>query len=96
MHIESLRHKGLRQLYLDDVTKSVPAHLVDRLKKQLFAMETAANLDQLNHFPGWRLHPLKGDLADCWSLSVSGNWRLIFQYDGASNTASLLDLLDYH
>ena len=96
MHIESLRHKGLRQLYLDDVTKGVPAHLVDRLKKQLFAMETAANLDQLNHFPGWRLHPLKGDLADCWSLSVSGNWRLIFQYDGASNTASLLDLLDYH
>ena len=96
MHIESLRHKGLRQLYLDDVTKGVPAHLVDKLKKQLFTMETAESLDQLAYFPGWRLHRLKGDLAACWSIMVSGNWRLIFQYDDASNTASLLDLLDYH
>lgn len=74
----------------------MPAHLVDKLKKQLFAMETAEILDQPSYFPGWRLHPLKGDLAACRSLTVSGNWRLIFQYDDASNTASLLDLLDYH
>jgi proteic killer suppression protein len=96
MHIESLRHKGLRQLYLDDITKGVPANLVDKLRKQLFAMETAENLDALTCFPGWRLHRLKGDLAQCWSLTVTGNWRLIFQYDAASNTASLVDLLDYH
>jgi len=35
MHIESLRHKGLRQLYLDDIRKGVPANLVDKLRKQL-------------------------------------------------------------
>ena len=51
MHIESLRHKGLRQLYLDDITKGVPANLVDKLRKQLFAMETAENLDALTCFP---------------------------------------------
>ena len=96
MHIESLRHKGLRQLYLDNITKGVPASLVDKLRKQLFAMEAAENLDALACFPGWRLHRLKGDLADCWSLTVTANWRLIFQYDDASNTASILDLLDYH
>jgi plasmid maintenance system killer protein len=55
MHIESLRHKGLRQLYLDDITKGVPANLVNKLRKQLFAMETAENLDALTCFPGWRL-----------------------------------------
>ena len=96
MQIESLRHKGLRQLYLDDNPKGVQASLVDKLRKQLFAMETAEGIEEWSCFPGWRLHRLKGDLADCCSLTVSGNCRLIFQYDEASNTASILDLVDYH
>jgi plasmid maintenance system killer protein len=31
-----------------------------------------------------------------WSLTVTGNWRLIFRYDEPTNTASDLDLVDYH
>lgn len=37
-----------------------------------------------------------GDLKGYWSLTVTGNWRLIFEYDAASNAASSLDLIDYH
>ena len=96
MHIESIRHKGLRQLYEDDNAKGVQASAVDKLKKLLFAIETAASLDDLAVFPGWRLHPLKGDLDGFWSLTVTGNWRLIFQYDAKTNTAAILDLIDYH
>ena len=33
--------------------------------------------------PGYRLHPLKGDLKEFWSISISGNWRDV-------------DLVDYH
>ncbi|MCS3839989.1 plasmid maintenance system killer protein [Pseudomonas sp. JAI111] len=44
--------------------------------------------------PGWRLHPLKGELADYWSLSVSGNWRVIFRFIGSD--IELVDYLDYH
>ena len=43
-----------------------------------------------------RHHTLKGGLKGYWSLTVTGNWRLIFQYDAATNTASSLDLIDYH
>ena len=32
-------------------------------------------------FPGWRLHPLKGELKGFWSVSVSGNWRVIFRFE---------------
>jgi len=96
MYIASIRHKGLRQLYEDDNAKGVQASSVDKLKKLLIAIETASNLDDLAVFPGWRLHPLKGDLAGFWSLTVTGNWRMIFQYEDASNTASILDLIDYH
>ena len=59
-------------------------------------LETAETLDQLGRFPGWKLHPLKGDRKGSWSLTVTGNWRLIFHYDEQTNTASDIDLIDYH
>lgn len=96
MRIEGFRHKGLQRLYLKGDAKGVPATMTDKLRKLLFAMDTANTLDQLNHFPGWRLHPLKGDLKGYWSLTVTGNWRLVFRYDEASHSASSLDLIDYY
>ena len=76
--------------------KSVPRAMADKLRKILFALETAENLDQVDRFPGWKLHPLKGDLKGFWSLTVTGNWRLIFLYDERANTADDIDLLNYH
>jgi len=32
--------------------------------------------------PGYALHPLKGDLEGQWAVRVSGNWRLIFAFEG--------------
>ena len=67
-----------------------------KLRKLLFAIQTANGIDQLGRFPGWKLHRLKGDLRGFWSLTVSGNWRLIFAYDPETNTARDIDLIDYH
>jgi proteic killer suppression protein len=96
MKFGRFRHKGLRHLHDDDDIKGVPSAMADKLRKLLFALETADNLDQVTRFPGWKLHPLKGDLKGFWSLTVTGNWRLIFQYDEEANTASDIDLIDYH
>ena len=46
------------------------------------------------NLPGWRLHPLKGTLKGLWAVSVSGNWRLVFAFEGED--AVLVDYLDYH
>ena len=46
------------------------------------------------NFPGWRLHPLKGDLADHWSVWVNYNWRITFTFEGGN--AVLVDYQDYH
>jgi proteic killer suppression protein len=51
--------------------------MADKLRKLLFALETAEMLEHLGRFPGWKLHPLKGNLKGFWSLTVTGNWRLI-------------------
>jgi proteic killer suppression protein len=96
MQLARFRDKGLRQLHEDGNARGVPSAMAGKLRKLLFALETAETLEQLGRFPGWRLHPLKGDLKGLWSLSVTGNWRLIFRYEEETNTASDIDLIDYH
>ena len=96
MQLVQFRHKGLRQLHEAGNAKGVPSAMADKLRKLLFALETAETLEQLGRFPGWRLHPLKGDRKGSWSLTVTGNWRLIFRYDEQMNVASDIDLIDYH
>jgi len=44
--------------------------------------------------PGWKLHPLSGELKDHWAVSVSGNWRLTFKFEGED--AVLVDYQDDH
>jgi len=96
MQLVRVRDKGLRQLHKDGNARGVPTAMADKLRKLLFALETAETLEQFGRFPGWKLHPLKGDLKGLWSLTVAGNWRLIFRYDERTNIASDIDLIDYH
>ena len=44
--------------------------------------------------PGFKLHPLKGDLKGRWAVEVSGNWRVTFAFVGAD--ADEVDYEDYH
>jgi proteic killer suppression protein len=94
--ITRFRHKGLKDLHQDGSVKGVPPAMADKLRKLLFALETAETVEQVGRFPGWNLHPLKGERKGSWSLTVTGNWRLIFHYDERTNTASEIDLIDYH
>ena len=65
----------------------------DRLRMLLAALDTAQSIQDMN-VPGFKLHPLKGRLKGRWAISVSGNWRLTFEFrDG---DVHLLDYEDYH
>ena len=44
--------------------------------------------------PGWRLRPLKGELAGHFSIIVNGNWRMTFMFE--DEDAILVDYQDYH
>ena len=96
MRLTGFRHKGLRQIHAGQIPKTVPAAMTGKLRKILFALETANSLEQVRRFPGWRLHPLKGALRGFWSVTVTGNWRLIFRYHEDANAAVDIDLMDYH
>lgn len=91
--IASFRHKGLRKFFESDSLAGIqPAH-AKRLRMQLIALDTALSIEDMD-IPGFRLHPLKGNDYDRWSIWVNGNWRVTFEFrDG---NAFVLDYEDYH
>jgi len=91
--IRSFRHKGVEKFFLTGSKAGIqPAHAA-KLADQLTALN-AATRPELMNFPRWQFHSLKGDLAGHWAVSVSGNWRLTFAFDGED--AILVDYQDYH
>ena len=91
--ILSFRHKGLRRLFETGNTSGVQAAHARRLRMQLAALDTASTVDDLD-IPGFRLHPLKGEMQGRWAITVSGNWRVTFEFrDG---NAHVLVCEDYH
>lgn len=91
--IKSFKHKGLRVFYETGSTRGIRADHAKRLSRMLQLMDRAQAPDDID-LPGWRLHPLKGELTEYWSLSVSGTWRVIFRFIGSD--IELVDYLDYH
>lgn len=91
--IKSFRHKGLQRFFETGSLAGIqPAH-AERLRLQLKALDMAKEPDELV-LPAWHLHALKGTLKNHWAISVSGNWRLVFAFDGED--VILVDYRDYH
>lgn len=91
--IKSFQHKGLRKLFETGSTAGVQADHAKRLRMQLAALDTAQSIGDMD-ISGFRLHPLKGELRGRWSITVSGNWRLTFEFRDAN--AYVLNYEDYH
>lgn len=91
--IKTIRHKGLRALYQTGSTKGVEAGIAKRLRLILARLDVAQSSADMN-VAGLRLHPLRGELKGYWAVTASGNWRIIFRFDGRDVTD--VDLIDYH
>ena len=89
-----IRHKGLRALAVQDRERHLPSDLVPKLRRVLTLLDEARDPGDLGDQPGYRLHPLKSDMAGLWSIRVSGNWRIVFRFE--ENEAVDVDLVDYH
>ena len=86
-------HKELRRFYELDDARGLNAGHTARIRSILTALQDARSPRNMD-FPGWRLHPLKGDREGQWSVRVSGNWRIVFRFEG--DEAADIDLVDYH
>jgi toxin HigB-1 len=92
--IRSFRHKGLRDLFLTGRSAGVRPDLRKRCLARLDALDAAIELRELD-LPGFRLHPLKGELVGRWAMNVNGPWRITFEWS-EDGDAHRVDLEQYH
>lgn len=92
--IRTFRHKGLRRFYETGDGRDLKQDQIRRIRRVLGLLDTATRVEDVDLLPGLRLHSLKGDRVGFWSVSISGNWRIIFRFEGDS--AVDVDLVDYH
>ncbi|HEV8392403.1 MAG TPA: type II toxin-antitoxin system RelE/ParE family toxin [Dongiaceae bacterium] len=86
--------KGLRRLFEDDDRRKLDAQDADKIARILVRRLNQSRAPQDMAVPGFRLHPLKGKLQGFWAVAVSGNWRVIFRFEGED--VADVDLVDYH
>ena len=91
--IKTFRHKGLQAFFETGSKAGIQPSHAARLGRQLTRLDLAKTAADMN-VPGWKLHALTGNLAGHYSVSVSGNWRMTFGFDGED--AVLVDYQDYH
>ena len=91
--ITSIRHKGLRKFFSDGDHRGIPAEFGPRIERLLDRLDSSTKPDDMN-VPGYKFRQLKGERKDSFAVSVSGNWRITFKFDGEN--AVDVDLEDYH
>lgn len=91
--IKSFRHKGLQRFYETGSASGIQTAHRKRLRLQLAALETATTIRDMD-IPGFKLHRLKGSRRGEWSISVSGNWRVTFDFQ--EGNAYVVNYEDYH
>jgi proteic killer suppression protein len=91
--IRSFRHRGLRRLYERGDRSGIRPDLRDTVEDILARLDEADSARAID-LPGYRLHELKGDLKNYWSVTVRANWRIIFRFEGID--AWDVELIDYH
>ncbi|EIG27648.1 type II toxin-antitoxin system RelE/ParE family toxin [Haemophilus paraphrohaemolyticus] len=91
--ILSFKHKGLELFFTTGSTAGIQAKHATKLLLQLDALNRATCPQDMNA-PSWRLHPLKGNLKEHWSITVNGNWRITFKFENGH--AEIVDYQDYH
>lgn len=91
--IKTFRHKGLEAFFRKGSKAGIQPRHAGKLRVMLTMLDNAKRPDDMNA-PGWKLHPLTGNLAGHHAVTVNGNWRMTFTFDGED--AGMVDYLDYH
>ena len=91
--IKSFKHKGLRKFFESGNRKGIKAEHTSKLARILDRLDASLQPSDMN-LPGYKLHQLLGKDKGTWSVRVSGNWRVTFQFE--DEDASVVDYRDYH
>ncbi len=95
--IKNIKGKATQDIFDGTNSKAgrkVPNELHERARDLLDAINAITRVDDLKSPPSNRLHKLKGNLKDFWSVSINDQWRIIFKWD--EKNATDVEIIDYH
>ena len=91
--IRSFKSKALKRFFERGDESRIRADHRDVVRDILARLNASATPEDMD-LPGFRLHPLKGEYAGLWAVTVRANWRVIFRFK--EGDAVDVDYLDYH
>jgi len=91
--IKSFRHRGLEKYFLKGTKAGIQAKHESRIRLILARLNASTSPEDMD-LPGLKLHELVGKRRGTWSVTVSGNWRITFGFEGED--AEIVDYEDYH
>lgn len=91
--IKTYRHNGLKELFETGRTAKIDAKFHARCMEALAAINAATDLRAIN-IPALKLHQLKQFKPVRFSVWVSAQWRITFEYD--KGDAYRVDFEQYH
>ena len=91
--IKGFRHRGLERFFLKGTKAGIQAKHEKRIRLILGRLHVSTSPRDMD-LPGLRLHPLKEKRKGAWAVSVSGNWRITFVFDGVDVVD--VNYEDYH
>lgn len=91
--IASFSDRALKRLYERGDRSGIRPDMVAKVERIIQRLDEITAPEQMG-LPGYRLHPLSGNLKGFWSVTVNGNWRIIFRFENGN--AHDVRLMDYH
>lgn len=91
--IKEFKHKGLEKFFLRGSKAGIQAKHAPRLRIILGRLHASTAPKDMD-LPGLFLHELTGNRKEIWSVKVSGNWRVTFEFRGED--VYVVDYEDYH
>jgi len=91
--IKSFRHKGLKRFFTTGNAAGINPQHKQKIKDQLEFLHSAYHVEDMD-LPGYNLHELKGNRAKEWSITLSQNWRIVFEFK--EGDAYVVNYEDYH
>lgn len=91
--IKTFKHRGLERFFKKGDHRGIMAKSELRIERMLDRLDAVVRPEDMN-IPGYKFHQLSGDRKETYTVSVTGNWRITFRFDGKD--AIDVDLEDYH
>ena len=91
--IRTFKHRGLERFFKADDHRGIMARSGARIERLLDRLDAVVKPEDMN-LPGSKFRRLKGDRKDTYAVTVTGNWRITFRFEGED--AVDVNLEDYH